>query len=236
MIGSHRAFLYSGTMRRVALFTVGLYALFVALIGEYDEASGWLSFHAEMVRFDYVLHGFTVLKLMVVMAITIGWVYGTRWNDYDVFLLVRASALRVHLGRLVVLIEATGVFALAMFALFAAGWWLLPYPVDVTLWLRMALFLGLFTLYYNAMAFWLERLVRHPVGLFVPLLGYVLSLLFQDATVTPDVPLDASALPQLLWPDLLWDHAFRFGAGMVFAIGLIWLQCTWRLIQRQDQP
>jgi hypothetical protein len=193
-----------------------------------------LSFEAEMIRFDYVLHGFTVLKLIVMMAITLGWVYGSRWNEYDVFLLLRSSPWKVHLSRAVVLWEMSLLLAFGLYALFVTGWLCLPYAIDVRLFVTMGISLAMFTWYYQAMALLFERMLRHPAGLFVPLFGYVVSLLFQDATVEPNAPLDPAALPQLLWPELIWEHGFRFGGWMVVAVGLIWLQVSWRVIQRQD--
>lgn len=237
MVRNHRRFLYTRPMRIIAITIVICYLIYLFIISQYQDTRSQVLFHQEQLQYEYILQAFIPLKLLIVFLISFGWIYATRWNQYDVFLWSHSSVIWVSLSRYIVLVEWSGLIALGCSLLYMGVYMLYPYDVAITTWLQLIGSMVVFVVYYNSLCFLFERMITHLFGLLIPLLLFLMMMIQSDVNIHSN-RLDTSFdWIQLFAPDIgitTDGFGFLFGVVMVMSLALFEVIIGLWFVQKQD--
>jgi hypothetical protein len=224
-------------MRLITVTLLIGYLVLLLLVSQYEEEPSYLLYFQEQLQYEYQLQAFLPLKLLLVILISFGWIYATRWNQYDPALWMRSSVLSTALSRFVVLLEWSGLVSFVGTMLYLAVYRLYPYQVTVEEAMTLILSVQLFQFYYNSLCFWLDRVIQHLFGFVIPLLLYLIVLLQTEVLLASDSPFLAVNIIQVIIPDIAIlesGYGFLFGAVMIVSVAFIWLVFGIWFVQKQD--
>lgn len=237
MIHIHRICLVTPIVKRVGVaLTIGILVILL-LIGDYQEPLPWLMYHQDLVLFEYRMQAVTILKVVTILWMCFLWMYATRWNQYDVYAMSRFSKQRVIWTRYLVVLEQSILFASVQVALLLSVQLFYPYELPGAMISSLIGNVVLFCLYFNTLWLALERWIQHLYTLFLPLLGYLIAMLFGDGLMPTDGTFEPRYLIHIIAPDVLVTengYTFYFGPFVVLIMITILLQIVGLFVARQD--
>lgn len=121
--------------------------------------------------------------------------------------------------------------------LYLAVYRLYPYDIAIEEVTTLLPAMLLFSLYYNALCFLLERLISHLFGLIIPVLLYLIVMLQSEVILDTTHRFTPMDIIQIVIPDIMimeLGYGFLFGATMVFSIALLWLVIGLLFVRKQD--
>jgi hypothetical protein len=95
----------------------------------------------------------------------------------------------------------------------------------------------LIIVFYNSLLFFLERVVNNIVGLFIPILGYLLVLIVGSSTISDQEPFSIGTILQFLFPDFTMhqnEPRFYIGPYLLLSFAVFYFQAAIKTIQKQD--
>lgn len=237
MIPHHRAFFYTRPMRLITVTVLMGYLGLLFLISQYEEEVSFLLYFEDLLSYEYQLQAFLSLKLLLVIMISFGWMYATRWNQYDPLLWIRSSVVTVSITRFLVLLEWSVLVGMVGTMMYLAVYQLYPYDIAVVAVVELVVSVLVFILYYNALCFLLERIIKHLFGLIIPVIFYLVVLLQTDVLLDTDKVYEPLDLIQIIVPDIAitdTGYGFLFGSIMVLSVGVLWTIIALLFVQKQD--
>jgi len=191
--------------------------IFFVVMSEYKIGRSSLLFQEELYNFEYVLQGFTALKLILLSYMLFVWVYANFISKYDIYLYSRFSPFKVCSSKFLVLNLISFLMAGFLTVLFAFVWLLYPMALKTIIIVELFGYTILFVVLYNVLFFLFLVLFKHLYGLFIPLFGYLFSMISMDMNSLNVLGENGINYSQILFPDIVYhDNHFMFMYGGLF--------------------
>ncbi len=165
-------------MKKVFVFLIIIYLFLLVVISEKDLPMSELLFYQDNYSWEYLYFSLNIMKLLIIIYITFLYLYATKWSKYDVYLLIRASKIKVQFSRYVLLLYYGLSLKTYFLVIFGLMYTLYPYELTYVFITKLWGFLFFFVFYYSTLFFFLEIMIKGIASLFIPLLGYLIQLLF----------------------------------------------------------
>lgn len=191
--------------------------IFFVTTSEYKTGKSTILFQAELYNYEYVLQGFTVLKLLLLLYCVLLWIYANHITKYDVYLYSRYPHVKVFVSKFYVIVELSLVLSGFLGSLFVLVWSLYPQALAYDVIFVFFVMICLFVVFYNMLFLLFSMVVKHLYGVFIPLLGYLISMITVDMnnnTVGGGLQVNYS---HILFPDIVYyENRFMFMYGGLF--------------------
>lgn len=213
------------------------YLVIIFAISEYNQSDSELLINEDVLRFEYINQGMTILKVTMVFYIVFLWIYSTRWNQYDIYLMWRKNKLSIVYSRFIMLTLLSLFLGLSYILILNTVMLLYPYSIKFDMVITSILSMVLFILFYNSLCLLLERLIDHVIGLFLPLILYLVSMLIGNGQYPETIDIDGNQVIQFIAPDMLLKQnvfTFLYGELTIVILIILLLQTTYWTVSKQD--
>lgn len=224
-------------MRFILIAIILMMGSFLIAVSDYDSGTSMILIQEEAFQYDYLLQGFSVLKIVIILYSAFLWMYGTQINHYDVYLYTRYSHRRVFLSKWIAIQIIVLLLTGFLIVEYVLVWVLYPNALQEMMILELFGVLMIFTGYYNVLFWFFSTVIKHLYGNFIPIIGYILSMITVDINMKVDDQGIIAKCIQIIYPDIVYyDNHFRFmyGGLFVFCMTLIFSSLVIHIFQKND--